>query len=678
MHAQSGDGHDPNLILSYTPSGYSTPVTMRQDDGYANFSKNSINNNGGNTELFVNFTYDTTGDNVYVVYTTDGSVPTKTNGTSVSGSFSNFSNPNRTWSVEIPNTANVAGTTIEYVFYISNSDLASGYGRITTNGLQFTWTEGDTRGYTYKVNDSNVSSGGDWSQTTTWNSGTVPNTATNSVEIIGSNTVNLDQTYTIENLTVLSGASLDLNSGNGLTVSGDLSNSGTVTANSGSSLIVNGTSTGNINYNLTVNDTDFHLLSSPVEGEGYDPTWVTANLIDVTNGQGNNIGIASYVNTSDADGDFVWVQSGTSGSFNTGQGYSMKREATTSDMTFTGTLKTNDAAIAITANDIGGANENRWTLIGNPFSSFIDIDALLTNAGNQTALEDAREAVYVWNGSSYLALTTGYIHPGQGFFVNSNTASESITITQGMLSHQTGVNFYRNSNTKIDLTVSNGNTTRSTEINYIQDKTTGLDPRFDIGTFTGSSSTGNTSFNLYTRLADNSSSTNFMRQALPNQNFESMVIPVGINAVSGSEITFTADAMNLPSGINVYLEDKVTGDVTRLDEANSSYKVTLSENLNGIGRFYLHTKTSSVLSTDNINLDNVSVYTTNKNNLRIVGVNNGQATVELFNILGKQVLSKTFTANGVEDTTLPNLATGIYLVQLQTESGKISKKIILE
>ena len=57
MHAQSGDGHDPNLILSYTPSGYSTPVTMRQDDGYANFSKNSINNNGGNTELFVNFTY---------------------------------------------------------------------------------------------------------------------------------------------------------------------------------------------------------------------------------------------------------------------------------------------------------------------------------------------------------------------------------------------------------------------------------------------------------------------------------------------------------------------------------------------------------------------------------------------------------------------------------------------
>ena len=46
MHAQSGDGHDPNLILSYTPSGYSTPVTMRQDDGYANFSKNSINNNG--------------------------------------------------------------------------------------------------------------------------------------------------------------------------------------------------------------------------------------------------------------------------------------------------------------------------------------------------------------------------------------------------------------------------------------------------------------------------------------------------------------------------------------------------------------------------------------------------------------------------------------------------------
>ena len=35
-----------------------------------------------------------------------------------------------------------------------------------------------------------------------------------------------------------------------------------------------------------------------------------------------------------------------------------------------------------------------------------------------------------------------------------------------------------------------------------------------------------------------------------------MVIPVGIKAAAGKEITFSAEAMNIPDGINVYLEDK--------------------------------------------------------------------------------------------------------------------------
>ena len=157
-----------------------------------------------------------------------------------------------------------------------------------------------------------------------------------------------------------------------------------------------------------------------------------------------------------------------------------------------------------------------------------------------------------------------------------------------------------------------------------------------------------------------------------------MVVPVGITADAGKEITFTAEAMNLQEGLKVFLEDKVTNTITRLDEANATYKVTLTEALNGIGRFYVHTKASGVLSTTNVTLQNVSVYTTDKTTLRVVGLSQGKASVKLYNMLGKQVFATSFNSVGVKDMNLPTLATGIYVVQLETESGKLNKKITLE
>ena len=156
-----------------------------------------------------------------------------------------------------------------------------------------------------------------------------------------------------------------------------------------------------------------------------------------------------------------------------------------------------------------------------------------------------------------------------------------------------------------------------------------------------------------------------------------MVIPVGVKAVAGKEITFTAAALNLPAGFKVFLEDRVTSTFTRLDEANSNYKVTLTEALNGIGRFYLRA-TISALSDDSVALNSVSIIKSNNSTLKIAGLTQGKAAISLFNILGKQVMSSSFEANGVKEISLPKLATGVYVVQLTTEAGKLSKKIILE
>ena len=50
----------------------------------------------------------------------------------------------------------------------------------------------------------------------------------------------------------------------------------------------------------------------------------------------------------------------------------------------------------------------------------------------------------------------------------------------------------------------------------------------------------------------------------------------------------------------------------------------------------------------------------------------------MFNILGQQILNSTFTSIGVQDISLPKVAAGIYIFQLETAAGKLNKKITLE
>ena len=438
----------------------------------------------------------------------------------------------------------------------------------------------------------------------------------------------------------------------------------------GGSLIVSGTSSGNVTYNVNVADTAWHLITSPVVGEQYDGTWVTDNAIESGSISSTNRAIATYQNgTPDgATGPWTYFQTGGAATtFGAGVGYSLKRTGT-GNYSFTGSYPDGTVTPSITQ------DVSHWNLIGNPYPSYINIDDFIT--ANSANLEEEFQNIYVWNAStsSYTILTTGYIYPGQAFFISSNLASGNISITEGMQSHQTGVTFYKTENAPvIDLNLTSGESTKSTQINYLENKTTGLDPRFDIGMFDGVAS----DIRIYTQLISNNEGISFRRQALPNSDYENMVIPVGVKAAAGKEITFSTDAVNLPADIKVFLEDRFTNTFTRLDETNSEYKVTLSEPLNGVGRFYMHT-TESVLSTKDVILNSVHIYKTDASTLKITGLPQGKTSFYLYNILGKEIVTTLFTSNGNKEISLSKLASGIYLAKMQTEKGVISKKIILE
>ena len=439
---------------------------------------------------------------------------------------------------------------------------------------------------------------------------------------------------------------------------------------SGSSLIANNSATisGSLTYNLEIEDTNWHLISSPVVGEQYDDDWIAINGIAFGNIASSNRGISTYDNTridATTENWRYFQAGGTAESYDAGVGYALLRK-TFGNYSFIGAFPSNNVLVPISR------NENNWNLIGNPYPSYLDVDKFLTaNAANLT---DSYEAVYVFDGINYRGLTTGYIHPGQAFFVNSNVSSGNATIEEKMQSHQTGGKFYKNLVPAINLIIKVEDKVKSTQLVFLKNKTLGLDVRFDLGLFQGVHS----DLSIYTELVEDNLGVNLSRQALPDSHLYASVVPVGVKVAAQTEIIFSLNNSEVPDDITILLEDRLMNSFTRLDAIGSDYKITTSEDLDGVGRFYLHTS-NSVLSTDNqFSRNTVKLYQTDVNTLAITGLPEGVVSISIYSILGKQLLHKSFNTSGATNIILPKISKGLYMVQLSSTNFKLNKKIILK
>ncbi len=518
--------------------------------------------------------------------------------------------------------------------------------------------------YEIQENTWTGSTNSDWNNTSNWSRGVIPtdkdvvyiNSSTNMPVING--------TYSIGNLVIESGETLTVNGA--LTINDKLINQGSLILNSGSSLIVKDSPVeALITYKRTLGTTNWYLIASPVSDQDIDAFASAGNLAT----GGTSIGLSNYNNATNS---WQFYQSGSSGSgnFTLGEGRAIKLAAP-GDITFTGTTSTTDIGIATTL------NSNGYNLIGNPYPSYISINAGADNilSANNDILEE--QTFWFWNQaiSDYdpinMVSSTQYLAPVQGFFINGDI-NGTFSFTEAMQSHQSD-SFQRNSTTRpeIRLELTDGALTRRTDIYYFDGATTDFDNGYDSSIFNGSSN----EFKIYTRTVTNSMENNLGIQSLPNNNFENMVIPIGISANSGVAITISATSINLPEGIDLYLEDKNDDTFTLLDSA-SNFTTTISNNLNGIGRFYLHTK-SQILNVDEVESNPINMYYSGNYNLKVMGIEGEDAEISVYNIQGKQVYISSFTGTGINEIELPKVKTGIYIIQLETEKRKQKKKIII-
>jgi hypothetical protein len=504
---------------------------------------------------------------------------------------------------------------------ISSNPVSASPGRYNTTGEPFstnTWTG---------ATDTS------WTTATNWSLGSVPGSG-DDVQII--NTTNQP---------IASGV-VTVNS---------------VTIASGSTLTAQSTFTGSVTYNRTLGTSNWYLVSSPVSGEIM--TDMRANNSFDT-GSGTNIGFATYNPGQTDTAAWTYFTSSSTDALSDGIGYSAKLDSS-GDISFTGTINTADVETP--------SLTTGYNLIGNPYTSYISSKTFL-EAGTSSNIDQTQ--IWLWNENldMYEVKPSGtdwVLAPAQGFFVNANSGGK---VTFEKTNQATSGNiFQKTSKTTLELWVSDGENKRYAKIDYTDNGTNGFDYGFEGEVFGGISS----SFSAFTSLLQDDLGKKYQVQTLPNSGYENMIIPVGIEAAAGKEITFSVEALNLPTEIKVFLEDRLTNTFTRLDETNSEYKITLTEALNGVGRFYIHTA-QSTLSTDDVILNSVSIYKTNASTLKIAGLPQGKASISLYNILGKEMMSASFTSNGNKEISLSKLSSGVYVAKVKTEKGVISKKIILE
>ena len=488
-------------------------------------------------------------------------------------------------------------------------------------------------------------------------------------------------------LTISTNASLTVGAGVALTVTGDLSNSGTLTIESGllnnGSLIVNETSTGNLTYNRQLNTSNnlYHYFSSPLITSSF-PTTGTVRTFNEPTG--------------------TWNATTTC---ITGRGYAIQHGI---DMlSFTGTMVTSANTVVnvtspytdvITSTDdyedrtfVSGRNPaisggvyggGGWNLLGNPFTSAMRVDEFIT--ANASQFDPYYVALYIFDGTNfrYIGNTTGWpnatemdvdhIQAGQGFFVLAMNNTSSFTFSRDMQEHATNVLLLKSSATEerwpgLLLKAISGTFESQTSVVYNSDMNTGLDPGYDVGQF----STGG-EVNIYTKIVQAENSVKLARQALPSTDAENAIVPVGVDSENGGEVTFSA--ITVPLGTKKFwLEDRAAGVFT--DLTLKSYTVNLPAKTYGTGRFFIIASANTPTGIENPEGGSgIKIWATG-NKVIIDGAVEEGTYCEIFDIRGSSVIKRQLVDGEINTIDLPTGVHGVLVVRVTDTSASITKKV---
>jgi hypothetical protein len=499
---------------------------------------------------------------------------------------------------------------------------------------------------------------------------------------------------------ITTGNTLTITDNNYVEIDKNLINNGIITINNNGSLVqndINATISGTGTYSMeritsSLNDiNDYTYWSSPMTNH------TLGNMISTTRYYDFNASVQNWRwrNASDpmiaGTGYIAKPTSGTiSGSTNTinftGAPFN------------TGTITTNMELTTIN----GSVADDSWNLIGNPYPSGVDANALVAHNStmngtlyfwthitplNPSGTSYASSDYATWNatGSVGTAATSaatgngntnapsGIIAAGQGFFAQAN-ASGNIAFTNAMRVTTGNNNFYRTQDSNTDRIWLNLTNTQEAFkqqlIGFLPNATDSIDRLYD-----GLVNNGNGYVNFYS-LANNEKFVILANDLIETEE----IIPLGYESNITSTFTISIDHLSGDldtDTFNVYLKDLELNITHNLKESGYTFETEIGTFDN---RFELFIQRSTVLTINNTTLDND----------KLIIIQNLQATFDLsiannktiesviiFNTLGQQLYSSKTVANHLNIKLGKVVKGNLLIFRVKTIDGKnYIKKII--
>ncbi|TVT38430.1 T9SS type A sorting domain-containing protein [Hymenobacter setariae] len=385
--------------------------------------------------------------------------------------------------------------------------------------------------------------------------------------------------------------------------------------------------------------------------------------------------------------DQGWMVPAATDNLTPGRGYSAQTTPSTV-VDISGTLASTDVSYSLTRGPLAEAG---WNLLGNPFPSPLDWDLV-------PMTDDIDRALYVYVPSgpytgTYRSYVNGVGQNGgskdiaamQGFFIRATSAMATLKLPAAARSQgYSNPIFGRTAAVAVAtrplvrLRVQSAAGLADEAVVYAEPAATAaFDPAHDaykvqlnvngVPSLWSAAGTDKLAINALPSLA-----------AVPS-------LPLGVRVShSGAHTLQAAELLNLPAGMQVWLEDRELGTRHNLS-LTPTYSFSMSVSYTG-QRFYLWFETNGVLSLAPGALQAAThLYpnpATSSTTLEISGLSGaGSVQVELINTLGQVVLKRSAQPRaGIlrEQFDLTGLAAGMYSVLVFTPQGTVVKRLTRE
>ena len=463
----------------------------------------------------------------------------------------------------------------------------------------------------------------------------------------------------------------------------------------GTLISVNNGFSGELTYKRWLNSSRWYITSPPVTvGSGFETNADSINMYE------GSYDFATYIESNNYGWNYFAPP--LPSSLISAKGYLAALASEKTRLVFPGTLNDGDVTIQVFNTNVDGTHSDGWNAIGNPYTSAIRVAEDWIYGGsppsnwflkeNYAILEPYYAAIYVWNetgtyngsGQFYKAIcNTGYIpkdwegwyggivtlldkevQAGQGFLINAGGNGGTIRFTKTMQFARPSLEL-KSAHTSwpgITLIAENGGEARYTAVGFNENMTTGLDKTYEAGLL----ATDN--FQIYTTLLSDDEGYEMEIQSLPDNQYESLVIPVGVDLPQGGMVTFRMDGIILPKDIIPVLEDRLLRVNTYMPDNSHSYTASLSKNSYGTGRFYIRFGSATPISPIVKDLIHLSARYANSK-ITIFGAAGRNTTAIVYDINGRKLGEYRLDNESRNDIPAQDLVTGVYLLSIKGDRG---------